>query len=278
MAGFGLSSRTAIAAALALAVGIGAGIAGGYMIWGWPKDWYAFRDPMKLPDTPENALVQYGFQLVVDTPQHIGPLASDASMHYAGNKLACTNCHLNAGLQPFSAPFVSTFATYPRMEMDQVETLSERINGCLTRSMNGKPMPEDGREMNALIAYIQYLDVGTPEGVRVAGMGLRPLPPAAETPDSGRGETVFAASCARCHGSAGQGELANDGRFSIPPLWGEDSFNAGAGMATIETAAAFVRANMPRGIDYRSPVLSVQEAWDVAAYLTTRPRPPAPAQ
>jgi thiosulfate dehydrogenase len=48
-------------------------------------------------------------------------------------------------------------------------------------------------------------------------------------------------------------------------------------MATIETAAAFIRANMPRGIDYRQPRLTVQQAWDVAAFVTTQPRPPAPA-
>ncbi len=64
-----------------------------------------------------------------------------------GNDLACQSCHLNAGLQPFAAPFVSTFATFPMLVDDQVLTLKERINGCMTRSMNGKPLPDDGREM-----------------------------------------------------------------------------------------------------------------------------------
>jgi thiosulfate dehydrogenase len=199
-------------------------------------------------------------------------------MRFAGNELACSNCHLNAGLQRFASPYVSTFATYPRMEMDTVETLTERINGCLTRSMNGRPLPADGHEMNALIAYIQYLGLGTPEGVRVAGMGLLPVPPAGETPDATRGATVFADTCARCHGADGLGEKkAAGGGYAIPPLWGDDSFNAAAGMNTIETAAAFIRANMPRGIDYRQPRLTVQQAWDVAAFVTGQPRPPAPA-
>jgi thiosulfate dehydrogenase len=165
------------------------------------------------------------------------------------------------------------------MEMDTVETLTERINGCLTRSMNGNPLPGDSREMNALIAYIQYLGVGTPEGVRVAGMGLLPVPPAPETPDATRGATVFADTCARCHGANGLGEKKTTGvGYAIPPLWGDESFNAAAGMNTIDTAAAFIRANMPRGIDYRQPRLTVQQAWDVAAFVTGQARPPAPTE
>jgi cytochrome c len=43
-------------------------------------------------------------ELVVNTPRHIGKNATDPAMQYAGNDLACQNCHLNAGLQPFAAP------------------------------------------------------------------------------------------------------------------------------------------------------------------------------
>jgi thiosulfate dehydrogenase len=275
MMGFAWNRRSV--AMLGLTAGLVAGIAAGYAFWGWPKDWYDFRDPAKLPAGAENDLIRYGLALVTETPLHIGPQATEPAMRFAGNELACTNCHLNSGLQPFASPYVSTFATYPRMEMDTVETLTERINGCLTRSMNGRPLPADGREMNALIAYIQYLGIGTPEGIRVAGMGLLPLPPAAEAPDATRGAAVFADVCAKCHGATGQGEAKSGGGYSIPPLWGDGSFNAGAGMASVETAAAFVRANMPRGIDYRQPILNVQQAWDVAAYVTSRPRPPAPS-
>jgi thiosulfate dehydrogenase len=88
---------------------------------------------------------------------------------------------------------------------------------------------------------------------------------------------VFADVCAKCHGADGLGDAnATGGGYAVPPLWGDNSFNAAAGMATIDTAAAFIRANMPRGIDYRQPLLTVQQAWDVAAYLTTQPRPPGP--
>jgi thiosulfate dehydrogenase len=161
---------------------------------------------------------------------------------------------------------------------DQVLTLRERINGCMRRSMNGKNLPEDGPEMEALIAYIKFLGQGTPEGVRVAGMGLLPLADPPLAADSGRGGKVYAELCANCHKADGQGERNQPPSlgYSIPPLWGDDSFNAAAGMAKLAYAAAYIRANMPFGVRYLDPVLSVQQAWDVAAYMISMPRPPAP--
>ncbi len=251
---------------IALAVGFGAG----YLLWGRAPDWYDVANPTTLPAGPENDLIRYGRDLVVDTAALIGPEAKDPAQHYAGNALLCTNCHINAGLRAFAAPLVSTYATYPLMVDDKVVTLPARINGCMTRSMNGKPLPEDGREMQAFIAYLRYLSEGTPEGVRVPGMGLMPLKPPAEPPSAERGATVFAANCARCHGDNGQDTAG------VPPLWGDGSYNAAAGMADIRIAAAFIRANMPDGITIDDPVLSEQEAWDVAAFIDGKPRPPAP--
>jgi len=74
----------------------------------------------------------------------------------------------------------------------------------------------------------------------------------------------------------GRGNTLPQLGYSIPPLWGDDSFNAAAGMAKLAHAAAFVRTNMPFGVRYQDPVLSVQQAWDVAAYMLSKPRPPAP--
>ena len=70
-------------------------------------------DVTKLPASPENDVIRYGHSLIVDTAKHIGKAASDPQKRYAGNDLACVNCHLGAGLRPFAAPFVSTFATFP---------------------------------------------------------------------------------------------------------------------------------------------------------------------
>ncbi len=254
-----------------------AGFGAGYLLWDRQTDWYA-ADISTLGPGPENDLIRYGKDLIVDTPRYIGKSAENPAMRYAGNDLACQNCHLNAGLQPFAAPFVSTLATFPMMVDDQVLTLTERINGCMTRSMNGRELPDDSREMEALIAYMKFVGKGTPEGVRVPGMGLMPIGLPALPPDSRRGAEVYAQHCANCHKEDGQGEpkLSPGIGYSIPPLWGDATFNAAAGMAKTAYAASYIRSNMPMGIDYRDPVLTVQEAWDVAAYIISKPHPLAP--
>src|SRR6266496_1157102 len=79
-----------------------------------------------------------------------------------------------------------------------------------------------------------------------------------------RGREVFSARCVACHGTDGGGTMA------APPLWGSRSYNIGAGMARVRTAAAFIRQLMPRD---RPGSLTPQEAFDVATYINTRARP-----
>src|SRR5262249_48127881 len=80
-----------------------------------------------------------------------------------------------------------------------------------------------------------------------------------------------------CHGPDGAGIRRSlpttDLGYMMPPLWGNDSFNDGAGMARLITAANFLHFNMPHGVDYLNPQLSPEQAWDIAAYVISQPRP-----
>ena len=251
----------------------------GYILWDRGANYYAV-DVSALGPGPQNDLIRYGHDLVIDTPRYIGSGAQDPAMAYAGNDLACQNCHLRAGLHPFAAPFVSTAATFPMLVDNRVLTLPERINSCVELGLNGRPLPDDSREMAALIAYIEFLGKDTPEGVRLPGSGLMPIKLPLEPPDSRRGAAVYAKHCAACHGEDGEGQpkVSPDVGYYVPPLWGEGSFNGGAGMGRIAYAASFIRANMPIGTDYKAPALTVQEAWDVAAYMNSKPHPIAPPE
>jgi len=262
---------------LAVVAGLlGLGI--GYARWNWPHDWYRARDVGALPPSPENDLIRYGAQLIADTAAHIGSTAPDPALRYAGNDLACTNCHMNSGLKAFAAPFVSTFSSFPMPVNDAVITLRDRVNGCMRRSMNGRAMPPSGREMEAMIAYIRFVGVGSPQGVRIPGMGLPRMEEPGQPPDERRGAQLYAQQCANCHRPEGEGHrlVAPAIGYAIPPLWGDGSFNAAAGMSKLETAAAFIYGNMPLGADATLPLLTAQQAWDVAKFVTTRPRPPSP--
>ena len=57
--------------------------------------------------------------------------------------------------------------------------------------------------------------------------------------------------------------------YVFPPLWGPDSFNDGAGMHRVLTAARFIKARMPLG----DADLTDDQAFDVAAYINAQPRP-----
>ena len=223
--------------------------------------------------------VLYGRRLFVDTPGLLGPEAADAAMRYAGNNLSCQSCHLLAGTQAFALPMVGVYAAFPTYmpRENEVRTIEDRIQGCFERSMNGRTLPPDGREMKAMVSYLQFLSTGLPIGKAADGRGTPAIPLLDRAADDAKGRLVYAATCQVCHQADGQGlrrgKTGDGAGYLYPPLWGPDSFNDGAGMHRLIASANYIRSNMPFGATYRSPVLSVEDAWDVAAFINSQPRP-----
>lgn len=233
----------------------------------------------RVTNPVERSFIEYGKKLVDETAQYIGPEVKNPALRFSGNNLSCDNCHLNSGTRPFAMPFIGVWGTYPnfRGRDNMLGTLEDRINGCMERSMNGKPLPVDGKEMKAMLAYIEFVNKGVPIGEKIKGQGLESMhfPDRAASPE--QGSIIFAQYCRSCHGENGQG-LRNgepgDGKgYLYPPLWGGDSFNDGAGMHRLLTAARFIKANMPYGVAVGKPTLTDDEAYDVAAYINSFPRP-----
>jgi thiosulfate dehydrogenase len=232
-----------------------------------------------LPYDAAGMLVRRGYDLVTATYAHIGPAVADEAKRFAGNNLACSNCHLNAGTKKFGIPLWGLKDLFPQYSFEGGKeiTIQDRINSCMTRSMNGKPLPVDSEEMKAFVAYIDFLSTGAKRGETLSGLGSGKMPILGRAADPVRGKTLYAKACAVCHQSNGQGvlrdpHLLNFG-YLTPPLWGPDSFNNGAGMATLITFANFIHFNMPNGTSYTRPRLRQQEAWDIAAYVISQPRP-----
>jgi len=232
----------------------------------------------KLPDDDWGRTVRYGRDLVAKTASLIGPGAPDPAHRFAGNNLNCASCHLENGAKEFGLPFVGTYADFPnyRARSGAVGTIEDRIQGCMVRSMNGKKLPGDSPEMTAMVAYLKFMSTGRPVGAPVAGRGAGRMPELTRAADPVRGQKVFAQACAVCHGDQGQGQRAGAGDaqgYTIPPLWGPDSFNDGAGMTRLINAANFIHNNMPAGATWKTPAVSVEDAWDVAAFIDSQPRP-----
>ena len=226
-----------------------------------------------IPEGPFGESVKRGYAIFHDTPTN--------AARYAGNGLSCKNCHLDDGRKENSTPMWAAWAMYPqfRKKNGHVNTLDERLRGCFTFSMNAPasearsaPPPNDPILVD-LQAYMFWLAKGVPVGEKVPGRGY----PEVKKPSGGfsaeRGAKVYAEQCALCHGDDGQGTKLASGAYAFPPLWGADSFNWGAGMHRINTAAAVIKANMPLS---KPSSLTDQEAWDVAAYVDSKPRPADP--
>jgi thiosulfate dehydrogenase len=233
-------------------------------------------DIASLGDDPFGRQVKYGHALFIDTANEIGPTVSDPAKRFAGNNLACESCHLQGGTQPYAMPLMGVWGQFPqyRAREGRVDTLEDRIEGCLERSMNGRALPVDGREMKALVSYIRWLSTGIPDGAKLAGEGTLGIKEPGRAADPGRGLKVYGQICAACHGQNGEGLRAQTGAgYQIPPLWGPDTYNNGAGMSRLLTLAAYARHNMPFGTLFNAPVLAEEEAYDVAAYVISQERP-----
>jgi thiosulfate dehydrogenase len=236
-----------------------------------------------LPDDEHGRLVRHGRDLITATYAYIGPEVVAAVNRYAGNNLACGNCHLEAGTKKLGIPLFGLYGVYPRYSARSGEeiTIEGRVDSCMARSMNGRAMPLQAPQMQAVVAYIKFLSTGVPAGQEVPGLGAGKMPELSRAADPARGRPIYVSSCAACHGADGLGIRRSlpsvDLGYLMPPLWGSDSFNDGAGMARLIAAANFIHFNMPHGTDYLNPQLSVENAWDVAAYLISQPRPHKPA-
>lgn len=232
-----------------------------------------------LPDDSFGRQVRQGRDLITATYAHIGPEVADRTKRFAGNNLACTNCHLEAGTKKFGLPIFGLFELFPQYSARRGAeiTIEDRVNSCMVRSMNGKELPNGSPEMQAIVAYTRFLSSGVPAGQIPPGLGSGAMPELDRAADPDRGRAVYANSCLSCHNTDGSGIRRSlpttDLGYMMPPLWGSDSFNNGAGMARLITAANFLHFNMPHGADYLNPQLSVEQAWDVAAFIISQPRP-----
>lgn len=235
----------------------------------WEEEgWWSPRDPAEVPEGD----AAYGLLLVQQTAPLLG-IDGGTAANVVGNELSCTHCHQDQGTKRYGLPWVGVASRYPTYSgrAGAARGLEARINGCLERSMNGQPLPEDSREMGAMVAYLGWLSEGAPEDLEGAGSPEFHHPD--RRADLDGGALVYMGKCQSCHGPGGEGYTNQAGIVMVPPLWGNRSYNDGAGMGRLLTAAAFIRANMPLGTPWNRPALNEGEAYDVAAFMNSHERP-----
>lgn len=214
------------------------------------------------PLSQDREMILLGYDIMLHTKKH--------TSEYMGsqNTLSCVNCHFCAGNttggKNGSISLVGVVCNYPSYsERDhRMLTLEDRIQNCYMRSLNGKPLPKDSRQMKALLHYMDWISQDVRHFKKIPWLGLRKIK-SSHTPDPISGNTCYAEFCAPCHGDNGEGGK------QAPPLWGDSSFNDGAGMNTLPRLSAFIYDNMP----YENPNLTIEQALDIASFLMTQPRP-----
>lgn len=262
-----LAAATAIAS-LAACGGEGASpaataAAGGSAVQFTEANWKP-KTEADIPNDSLGASIRRGLYLMRFTPESLPQFATSG--------LRCTSCHQNDGLKLEAAPLTGSHARFPKYmgRTGTTITLADRVNYCFTRSLAGNVLPVQSREMTDLLAYMQFISADVPTGYKLAGHdGLISMPDTLDG-DAARGEQLYTEkTCVACHGANGEGLGV------LPPLWGPKSYSIGASMSRIERAASFIYHNMPQ----TAPgTLTLQEAFDLAAYINGKPRPDSPAK
>lgn len=227
--------------------------------------------PTQYPPGELGEMVKLGEDIIMHTNTH--PLTKDL----VGNKLTCASCHIDGGKATTIGTFIGTATAFPAYSAREktVQTLQDRINNCFMRSMNGKRPIVDTKASIAMATYVTWLSEGQPIKMNPAkpvtpfftatwpDKALVPLIKAATHDNYLNGQKIYTERCAACHGADGQGNEA------FPPVWGEHSYNTGAGMSKLDKMASWVEQNMPKG----DANLTKQEAVDVTIYVDAQPRP-----
>jgi thiosulfate dehydrogenase len=234
--------------------------------------WYAPKDK-DIPPGEKGDLIRYGKELIAHTSKYLGPKGSVAQI---SNGLNCQNCHLDAGTVMWGNNYSSVYSTYPKLRArsGQVEDIPKRVNDCFERSLNGQGLDTSSIEMNALVEYITWIGHNQPKGEKTYGSGIFKLAFLDRAANPQKGQIVYQEKCQSCHMANGEGIMNADGsEYQYPPLWGEHSYNSGAGLYRISNLAGYAKSNMPFGVSFAYPILSDEEAWDVAAFINSQPRP-----
>ena len=237
------------------------------------SNYWIAPDISSITDTKQKELAEYGKELIAHTAKYLGP---NGSVLKISNGLNCQNCHLQAGTAVCGNNYGSVASLYPkfRARSGATENIYKRVNDCFERSLNGKALDTSGKEMQAIVSYINFLGSNVAKGTKAAGSGLKELAFLDRAADPIKGAAVYTARCQSCHQQDGQGLLTPDKtEYSFPALWGKSSYNDGAGLFRISNFARYVKYNMPQGATHENPQLTDEEAWDVAAFVNRQPRP-----
>ena len=213
---------------------------------------YAPPRPQDAPEAIREA-VMLGFNIINDTAKY--------APNHVGNELACATCHLEGGTSKASISLVGAAAIYPRFSSMHGASidLAQKVQDCFARNLNATPPAHNSHEMQAVLAYLQWISKDIPVYASLP-WALPAKLDTAHKPDAKAGQNVYAENCAACHGDAGDGS---------PALWGDGAYTDGSTLHNIDTLAVYTHRFMPP----EAATLTPEQALDAAAFIDGQPRP-----
>lgn len=261
----------------------------------WYEGTWAAPSEAAIPNNAQGDMIRYGKLMLTETYKYLGDYDgkpapyNSTTLRITRNKVSCTNCHLDDGKAAHGQPWAVVWYKYGAggqgpysARSNRYLDMKNRIHDCTIRSMDGnKQLPDDSYELLSMVEYMKWLGTGllvsdwnlvTPKGGNNISAGTL-----SRAADPVRGKTVYENNCAACHGYTGDGVFNSDNNTYIyPAVWGPNSFNHGAGMFRLRTAAGFIKGNMPYGwANASDPTrqLNVDDTWDAMAYVISNDRP-----
>ncbi len=227
-----------------------------------------------MPKGINAQFVVKGCNEVTDTGRYVSPL-----LRIWSTGMKCSSCHINSGNMPYAGDLGQAAVLMPTMMTDRNKPtrFDRRVLRCYARSMNWFDLGTESPVLPYVRIYSNWLAQkdGLQIGVLYPGRGM---PRLYDTLGQGSsilaGEKIYKTVCSGCHGKNGWGGVGKIYKgYEPPPLAGPYSYNNAAGLAKRDRLAGFIYFNMPPGASHQRHALTVQQALDVAAYLTAQGRP-----
>lgn len=236
-------------------------------------DCIAKFDEKGWPSGERAKFIVQGCNLVTETSRY----ATSLPVKPWRSSLTCQSCHRDAGDRKNAGSLAHAAVLLPHMlsSLNRAIRHDDRILMCFARSLNWLDLGLNAPEIQEIIVYSNWLAQinELPIGVLPEGRGMPALQDTLGLGSSFMaGERVYNQRCVTCHGPSGWGVSGS----KIPPITGKASFNSAATLAHRERLSGFIYYNMPPMPKGTPPVLSRQEALDIAAYLSSFSRPEDP--
>ncbi len=198
-------------------------------------------------------------------------------------RMNCSSCHMDAGGKEYAAHVGDALVNYPGVYSSNniVFTNRMRIARCYAHSINEILYGANSEHYKLITLYMAWL--AEKEQLRVGehrpSRGIHNIRgTAARHASIIAGQKSYAQKCEICHGPAGYGSDRFDRLrdFSPPPINGSEAFVHTATLSYSSRFASFILNNMPPGATHEAPLLSEQEALDIAEFIRVQTRPSAP--